>query len=623
MFLLEVEQIGRYNNVSKLLIMLLEGCFMNARMLLMIWFGSLSCLMVHAMDTQWQSADSCAYEANARKYTVRQAVLYGYHAVKTLLLDGKDPDQGVITPMHVAASIGNYHIVRLLLKHGANPNSTDNCGLTPLHIAIRCGHLHVARFLLNNGGNPQKAGLGGWTPLHSAANKGDVCSVALLLKHDVNPNSRDKNGVTPLQIAARCGFSDVCELLLKNGADPKNADLYGFTALHEASIFGHPAIVRSLVKAKAEVNKKIFNGQSPFDFALQNNNADVGNELLLAGANDSDKGQTSLHLAVKHGYELVVNTFLERRVPDTQDKKGRTSFHFAAKHGRLKVILALLQHQQIPYYIDNKGRSILHVAARFNHYGIVNVLLGLHVDPAIKGPILFDGFLCKKISIKYPFDVNMTDNNKWTPLHWAAICGNKDMVTLLLQHKADPNVITAFNETPLSLSISDRYCCTEAHKDITELLLCHGADTNLEGSYLANLNKCDKFGHTPLFKAVAANRKGNAHWLLENKADPNIGDFNGITPLHKAAEHDNAFMVALLLKYGADPLKKDRIFNETPAARAQSVDIIAMIQKARTKRLSTFCCILHDRCGAKSMARILPKYSVEKIIDLWINSYNH
>lgn len=53
------------------------------------------------------------------------------------------------TPLHCAARMGHNEMVKLLLEHKANPNSTTTAGHTPLHIASREGHTQTARTLLD------------------------------------------------------------------------------------------------------------------------------------------------------------------------------------------------------------------------------------------------------------------------------------------------------------------------------------------------------------------------------------------------------------------------------------------------------------------------------------------
>lgn len=59
------------------------------------------------------------------------------------------PDQDDQTPLHCAARMGHKELVKLLLEHKANPNSTTTAGHTPLHIAAREGHAQTVRILLD------------------------------------------------------------------------------------------------------------------------------------------------------------------------------------------------------------------------------------------------------------------------------------------------------------------------------------------------------------------------------------------------------------------------------------------------------------------------------------------
>ena len=46
-------------------------------------------------------------------------------------------------------------------------------------------------------------------------------------------------------------------------------------------------------------------------------------------------------------------------------------------------------------------------------------------------------------------EVNAKDNRRWTPLHWAAAQGHKDVAELLLANKAEVNAKDKDGEMPL------------------------------------------------------------------------------------------------------------------------------------------------------------------------------
>ena len=65
-------------------------------------------------------------------------------------------------------------------------------------------------------------------------------------------------------------------------------------------------------------------------------------------------------------------------------------------------------------------------------------------------------------------NVNTADNDGWTPLHYAALLGNKGMVELLLAHGADGNAKAKAGATPLSEAES------EQRNVVADLLRQHG-----------------------------------------------------------------------------------------------------------------------------------------------------
>lgn len=57
-------------------------------------------------------------------------------------------------PLHVAVGLGEYHMTRLLLQRGADPNVRSGDGHLPLHYAAKHGFRQVANLLLEHGADP-------------------------------------------------------------------------------------------------------------------------------------------------------------------------------------------------------------------------------------------------------------------------------------------------------------------------------------------------------------------------------------------------------------------------------------------------------------------------------------
>lgn len=140
---------------------------------------------------------------------------------------GKHPSVDVL--LDLAIERCDVAIVRLLLTHGANPNSGVNGPVqTPLIGAARLGCWEITDVLLTAGADPNgRAGLPTRVqpPLYTAAYYGHRRVVASLLSAGANPNGRvDRGGPTPLMEAARHGDVTMAEWLIRKGADANLTD---------------------------------------------------------------------------------------------------------------------------------------------------------------------------------------------------------------------------------------------------------------------------------------------------------------------------------------------------------------------------------------------------------------
>lgn len=155
-----------------------------------------------------------------------------------------------------------------------------------------------------------------------------------------------------------------------------------------------------------------------------------------------------------------------------------------------------------------------------------------------------------------------------TPLHAAALFGNTKTVTLLLDHGAKVSAVSSGGNTPLVDAVQS------FDIDKLKLLLQHGADPNPKGHSIAPLALAVWVENNEAIKellragadvnaattdAVAGLNEMALALLLAKGANPNLGDEDGLKPLHIAAMlyAGNDRLAALLLKAGADPSAKD------------------------------------------------------------------
>lgn len=132
-----------------------------------------------------------------------------------------------------------------------------------------------------------------------------------------------------------------------------------------------------------------------------------------------------------------------------------------------------------------------------------------------------------------------------TGLMYAAINGHYEVVKLLLENGANPNIKALNGGTALILASAKK-----ENTNIINILLDYGSDIN------AMIEDDKMTGITSLFYAIHNNFENNVKVLLERGADPNIeaiiyGQLE-TSPLIYAMDLDNIGIAYLLIEHGSD-----------------------------------------------------------------------
>lgn len=118
-------------------------------------------------------------------------------------------------PLGIAAHFGMEDIVRILLRHHANPNAASQNGyqVFPLHAALAGQHDMIAKMLIEAGANVNVLQQSRISPLHLAAQQGNVELIILLLENGADISIRSDMGLTASEMAREKGFLELAEIL--------------------------------------------------------------------------------------------------------------------------------------------------------------------------------------------------------------------------------------------------------------------------------------------------------------------------------------------------------------------------------------------------------------------------
>jgi ankyrin repeat protein len=133
-------------------------------------------------------------------------------------------------------------------------------------------------------------------------------------------------------------------------------------------------------------------------------------------------------------------------------------------------------------------------------------------------------------------DVNATEADGTTALHWAVRADDQDIARLLLRAGAKPNVANRYGVTPILLAAEN------ANAALIEILLAAGADAN------ASLPQ----GETVLMTAARTGNPAAVEALLTHGANVEAKEERlGETALMWAAAHNHPEVIRLLIRHGA------------------------------------------------------------------------
>lgn len=177
--------------------------------------------------------------------------------ISLLLNNGAKTDMidlhGCDALIHASRS-GSMDAVRVLLKHGANPN--HGARALALHEAAAFGHVGCVEALLAAGAHAHMRNLHGYQPLELATHMDHAGVVECLLRF-AGPKAGDA-GDSAVVMAVASNAVGCLSVLLQHGASPDMVDTAGVPVLHVAVELNHSRVVRLLLNYNATVNRRLY-----------------------------------------------------------------------------------------------------------------------------------------------------------------------------------------------------------------------------------------------------------------------------------------------------------------------------------------------------------------------------
>jgi uncharacterized protein len=414
-----------------------------------------------------------------------------------------------------AAMTRDTAAVRTLLAQKTDVNGTQPDGTTALHWAVDHEDVGLVDRLLAAGADAKAANQEGATPLYLACVSGNVEIISKLLKRGADVNATFlSHGETPVMMAARTGRPDAVKLLLEAGAhvDAKET-MHQTTALMWAAEQGHADVIKLLVGAGADLNTQSTvvqakrrrgvvykqgddqhsGGVTALILAARQGNVDAVRVLAENGADvnkPSGDGSTAMVVAIQNGHYDVARLLVEKGADiNKANEKGWTPLYLAIKHRNLET-------GTIP--VPNQNQS----------FDFIKLLLDRDVDVNAR--------------LKFNTEIRNGQRATWfeedgaTAFMRAALCGDIEVMRMLLAKGADPKIAT---------------------KDRTTALMAAAGVGYTEG-FIQYRSREDSIAAVKL--------------LLELGADVNAQNEAGVTALHGAAHRAALEEIKLLVEHGAD-----------------------------------------------------------------------
>jgi len=486
------------------------------------------------------------------------------------------------SPLLLALKMRNFELAKLLIENGASVNeqlTLDSCrwgfsGYTPLLFAIYLKDFELAKLIIEKGANPNviisknagKYKSPSYSPLLLALKMENYELAKLLIKNgaDVNTLLPSENQYypkySPLLFAIKLKNYEFAKYLIKSGAKVNTTNKELYIDLLIAVKEYNPDTVKMLLNKGADINARYYDNNNILHIASQNRYGIKVIEILLEQKMDVNSlniyNQTPLYFAVNRWADEIAETLLKSGAnPNIQSSEkntnGWTPLMLTAKSNSIDCAILLMEFNADKSITNKKGQTALDIAKEKNNLIIIEIIGNYEKFKNKYAAFLaFEKYDYENLPslIQKQENVNLKYKYGRTLLHHAIIRNKPELVKKLLQLKADPNILSSFNYSPLM------FAAQYSDFDIFNILIAYGADPSIKDNDGKKIGEKTRNNTPIIIEAVAQNNYNVVKILLENGADVNATMDSETTLLMIASlnKNDSYKIVSLLIKKGAD-----------------------------------------------------------------------
>lgn len=261
-----------------------------------------------------------------------------------------------MTPLCLAAKLGNLEIVEFLLQNGAKPSVACTCvhrNKAALHFACENCHAdsaQIVEFLLNAGANLEQETFDFEKALHFACELNNPPVVECLVQSGADINCVNLDGKSPLSLAClrqkKVRSLSIIKFLIDNGADVNNSD--GMQNIHPVRLLIQN---KNLEAVQYLIDKELLSENENFlTDAVLTSNPDMV-KLLIDHQNNINRTYSLFELTPLHqacmspvvSPEIVEILLTHGANPNVKSKTQETPLHYACQKGNVQKVVLLLK----------------------------------------------------------------------------------------------------------------------------------------------------------------------------------------------------------------------------------------------------------------------------------------